>query len=127
MLDLLSLRRGLLLAASATAFTAAGAALASDAPSSDIGSIDIATLTGAGAEDAPAIITRDDIDPDLEPPFGSLDLTGINGIGQMIAESPEGGFGLCTGSLINPRTVLFAAHCVNDVPQDAYGSNTGGL
>ncbi len=27
---------------------------------------------------------------------------------------------VCTGSLINPRTVLFAAHCVNDKPEEQY-------
>lgn len=27
---------------------------------------------------------------------------------------------VCTGSLINPRTVLFAAHCVNDTPEEQY-------
>lgn len=28
--------------------------------------------------------------------------------------------GVCTGTLINPRTVIFAAHCVNDLPEEAY-------
>jgi len=33
-----------------------------------------------------------------------LVVTGIGG----------GYIGLCTGTLINPRTVIFAAHCVNE-------------
>jgi hypothetical protein len=30
---------------------------------------------------------------------------------------------ICTGTLINPRTVIFAAHCVNDVPEEAYNAD----
>ena len=39
---------------------------------------------------------------------------GVNGIGQMIVDQQNGFIGLCTGTLINPRTVIFAAHCVNE-------------
>ncbi|MEP2379066.1 autotransporter domain-containing protein, partial [Parasphingorhabdus sp.] len=36
------------------------------------------------------------------------------------------GLGLCTGSLINPRTVIFAAHCVNGQAAESYGFDAGG-
>ena len=52
--------------------------------------------------------------------------TGVTGIGQMIIDNGGGGVGLCTGTLINPRTVLFAAHCANSRPATAYGANSGG-
>ncbi len=64
-------------------------------------------------------------------PTTARDPVNINGIGQMIVSTPgaNGGvsLGLCTGTLINPRTVLFAAHCVNTRPATAYGSESGGV
>ena len=59
---------------------------------------------------------------------------GVNGVGQMTIASGGGGLGICTGTLINPRTVIFAAHCVNENgagtgaqnPWD-YGSKGGGI
>ncbi|MBU7581287.1 MAG: autotransporter domain-containing protein, partial [Porphyrobacter sp.] len=36
----------------------------------------------------------------------------------------QGGVGICTATLINPRTVLFAAHCVNTRPETAYDGTT---
>jgi hypothetical protein len=64
-------------------------------------------------------------------PTTARDPVNINGVGQMIVSTPNpaGGvsLGLCTGSLINPRTVLFAAHCVNSRPATAYGSGSGGV
>lgn len=47
---------------------------------------------------------------------------GINGVAQFFRSD---GF-VCTGSLINPRTVLFAAHCVNDRPETDYDGETVG-
>ncbi len=64
----------------------------------------------------------------------SLDLgTSVNGVGNMTIAYADG-IGVCTGTLINPRTVIFAAHCVNENSagtgaQDPwqYGSAGGGI
>ncbi len=58
---------------------------------------------------------------------------GVNGVGQMTIASGGGGLGICTGTLINPRTVIFAAHCVNENSTGGaqnpwgYGSKDGGI
>lgn len=59
-------------------------------------------------------------------PTQIIDPVNITGIGQMIVNQGGGSVGLCTGTLINPRMVLFAAHCVNTRAATAYGSNQGG-
>jgi subtilase-type serine protease len=66
---------------------------------------------------SPTIFVRDDISLTTPPPTGSFDsLVDITGVGQVVVRPDQAGFvlGLCTGTLINPRTVIFAAHCVND-------------
>ena len=114
-----TLRRVLLGATSiAAALTAATAANAQD--------VDRPT----GSEESPAIIVNNNINPNAAPPAGNLD-SGVTGVGQMIAfiQSPTNpnaaGLSLCSGTLINPRTVIFAAHCVNSRPAHLYGSRTG--
>jgi V8-like Glu-specific endopeptidase len=54
------------------------------------------------------------------------DPVNVTGVGQMIVDEQNGFIGLCTGTLINPRTVIFAAHCVNERAANAYGQNSGG-
>lgn len=78
----------------------------------------------SGSEESPGIVIRNDLNPNAAPPAGVLD-SGINGVGQMtIRGNPATtGANLCTGTLINPRTVIFAAHCVNTRPAEAYGPN----
>ncbi|WP_417469487.1 autotransporter domain-containing protein [Maricaulis sp.] len=46
--------------------------------------------------------------------------TDVTGVGMFFRND---GF-VCTGTLINPRTVIFAAHCVNDRPASDYGSDS---
>ena len=60
-------------------------------------------------------------------PTTARDPVNVNGIGQMVVDQQNGFLGLCTGSLINPRTVLFAAHCVNTRAATAYGAGSGGV
>lgn len=60
-------------------------------------------------------------------PGSALDPMSITGVGQIVVDSGGGGVGLCTASLINPRVVLFAAHCVNARAANAYGAGQGGI
>ena len=59
-------------------------------------------------------------------PTTARDPVNVTGVGQMVVDTQDGFIGLCTGTLINPRTVIFAAHCVNEEPANFYGQNSGG-
>ena len=59
-------------------------------------------------------------------PTTARDPNNVTGVGQMIIDEQNGFIGLCTGTLINPRTVIFAAHCVNERAATDYGANSGG-
>ncbi len=77
---------------------------------------------------APDVVGNNNLNPNAPAPGGTLDsATNLTGIGQMTVRGNPAttGLGLCTGTLINPRTVIFAAHCVNTRPADAYGSANG--
>jgi uncharacterized protein YhjY with autotransporter beta-barrel domain len=93
-----------------------------------LGATAIVALGAAlAAVPANAIVINDGYTPD-----DVVDTTNITGVGQMVsitAFNPDGsvGLGLCTATLINPRTAILAAHCVNEEPASAYGSNHGGI
>lgn len=75
----------------------------------------VAALSIAPA--AQAVVPADD-----KTPQDILD-SGVNGVGIMYRDD---GF-VCTGTLINPRTVIFAAHCVNDRTSADYSTVNGGV
>jgi hypothetical protein len=88
-------------------------------------------LAGAAALSTPAsaVVINDNFTP-----AQIVDTTNVTGVGQMVVDLKNGFIGLCTASLINPRTVIFASHCVNENPSEtafqpgtAYGAKFGGL
>ena len=83
----------------------------------------------AAATPAAAVVINDNFTPTQ-----AVDTTNVTGIGQMVIDLQNGFIGLCTATLINPRTVIFAAHCVNEnpagngfQPATGYGKANGGL
>ncbi|MDP3906465.1 autotransporter domain-containing protein [Novosphingobium sp.] len=133
-----SLRRAGLLASTALLFAGAQVAQAQvvtgpGAPSGTPeaqGSAGKVEATAPEAQAGPKIVS---VSPEPEilisnpgTPTTARDATNITGVGQMVINNGGGTVGLCTGTLINPRTVIFAAHCVNSRAATAYGGSTGG-
>lgn len=86
----------------------------------------IALALGAGlgtATDAQALVT-----PDTVAPADAVDTENSRPywVGLGIRGEAGNTGGTCSGLLINPRTVLFAAHCVDGLDPDAYDGNAPG-
>ncbi|QYJ08032.1 autotransporter domain-containing protein [Qipengyuania flava] len=82
------------------------------------GAATIAFSAMALSTPAHAIVPNDNVDPNADrSDGGAVDADNeFAGVGMFFRND---GF-VCSGTLINPRTVLFAAHCVNDRPETDY-------
>ncbi len=94
-----------------------------------LGATALAGLWAATTVPASAIVVNDN-----NTPASAVDPNNVTGVGQMVVDFQNGFIGLCTASLINPRTVIFASHCVNEnfnedafVSGSAYGTEFGGI
>lgn len=93
------------------------------------GTLDAQSLVGDGhiapidGQETPSITINDNFNTTTDV----YDPTNVTGIGQVVRDAGGGSVGLCTGTLINRRTVIFAAHCVNNNAATAYGANSGGI
>jgi len=131
-------RRATLLASSALILTALSQpALADEAPSGEPEAYGVTTTLGAPSGQPEAysdhtITATGSPDPQIVIANPGTSVTSrdtavnVTGVGQMTVDQGGGFVGVCTGTLINPRTVIFAAHCVNDEAATAYGSGSGG-
>ncbi|MBY0563863.1 MAG: autotransporter domain-containing protein [Hyphomonadaceae bacterium] len=87
-----------------------------------------ATLAMAPAH---ALVTPDappSSPPGTDPVANAVDTTNTRPywVGLAIRNEAGNSGGTCTGLLINPRTVLFAAHCVDGLAPSAYDGNSPG-
>eukprot|EP01035_Chromulina_nebulosa_P061248 gene61248-83778_t len=101
-------RFALMTSAATLSLTIAGVAQAQSADPKPVSSGDGGYVLEAQNGVAAAPVT----DPSIviAPPGTSVtdrDPTNVTGVGQMIIDQKNGFIGLCTGTLINPRTVIF--------------------
>lgn len=124
----LGLRKLLLTSAAGLCMGAlAGAAQAQTAPGGFISASEAEREAQGGHVDSRnAVIAPQIVIGAPGTPTTARDPVNVTGVGQMIIDQQNGFLGLCTGTLINPRTVIFAAHCVNDRAPGDYGSASGG-
>jgi uncharacterized protein YhjY with autotransporter beta-barrel domain len=113
------LKRALLGSAAALCIGSAAGAVEAEAP--------VAASQGRSIDRSEARIDPQIVIGHPGTPTTARDPVDVNGVGQMVIDNGGGAVGLCTGTLINPRMVLFAAHCVNTRAANAYGAGSGGV
>lgn len=88
--------------------------------------VSAAALVSGGLVSAPAAHAL--VTPDSTTPASVVDTANTRPywVGIMIRNEAGNSGGTCTGLLINPRTVLFAAHCVDGLAPGAYDGDAPG-